>query len=76
MRRLFSSQDLDKVTTNRYEAVIVTSRRARHLNTMRLAALQRLESDPDIEIDTRKITGIALNDFIEGKVTYTKPDKK
>ncbi len=74
MKRTIYSQDLDKITTNRYEAVTVASRRARELNTMRGAALARMENDPSIEIDTRKITGLALRDFIDGKLTYTMPD--
>lgn len=76
MKRIIYSQDLDKITTNRYEAVTVASRRARELNTKRGAALARLENDPDIEIDTRKITGLALRDFIDGKVKYTLPDNE
>ena len=76
MRRMMNSQDLDIITENRYEAVIVTSRRARHLNSKRLATMARMENDPDIEIETRKITGIAMKDFVEGKVNYTKPDKQ
>jgi len=76
MRRMMNSEDLDKVTTNRYEAVIVTSRRARHLNSKRLATLARMENNPELELETRKITGIAMKDFVEGKVNYTKPDKE
>lgn len=76
MGRIMNSEDLDKITTNRYEAVIVTSRRARHLNSKRLATLARMENDPELEIDTRKITGIAMKDFVEGKVTYVKPDNQ
>lgn len=76
MGRMMNSEDLDKITTNRYETVIVTSRRARHLNSKRLATMARLENDPDLEIDTRKITGIAMKDFVEGKVTYVKPDNQ
>ena len=76
MRRMMNSEDLDKVTTNRYEAVIVTSRRARHLNSKRLATLARMENNPELQIETRKITGIAMKDFVDGKVNYTKPDKQ
>lgn len=76
MKRMMNSADLDKITTNRYEAVIVTSRRARYLNTKRLATLARMENDPDLVIDTRKITGLAMKDFVDGKVTYTKPDNQ
>lgn len=76
MRRMMNSEDLDKVTTNRYEAVIVTSRRARHLNSKRLATLARMENNPELQLETRKITGIAMKDFVDGKVNYTKPDKQ
>ena len=42
--------DLDNVTQNRYEAVLVASKHARHLNSQRLAKLARL-MDEVVEVD-------------------------
>lgn len=63
---------LDKVTRNRYEAVIVAAQHARHLNAKRLAAIaQILEGDvEDVDLDTRKITAVALKDLMDGEVQF------
>lgn len=66
--------DLKSVDLNRYEAVIVASRHARHLNTQRIEALERLEEDPTVDIDSRKITMVALKDVLEGRVKFGRPD--
>jgi len=64
--------ELDKITRNRYEAVLMASQRARQLNAIRLAKLEMLTRDnaDKIEIDGRKVTAIALEDCIEGRVRY------
>lgn len=69
-----STQDLRKLGLNNYEAVIVASQHARFLNTERLAALERLEEDPSIDIDARKITAVALRDVLAGKVKFSRSD--
>ncbi len=70
-----SSEDLAAVTNNPYEAVIIASQRARHLNVRRLALLQRMEdSGEPIEIDGRKITMVALKDLVDGKVKFERPE--
>ena len=63
---------LFELTRNRYEAVIITSQRARQLNAIRLAKLEMLsqENVDKIDIDGRKVTASALLDCIEGKVQY------
>ena len=66
----FSTQELEKLGLNAYEAVIVAAQHARQLNADRLAALERMEEDPDIEIDARKITMVALRDVLSGKVKF------
>lgn len=66
--------EVDKYTRNRYEAVIVTSRRARQINTHRLKLMEMLQENSDVEIDGTKITTLALRDVISGKVGFTRPD--
>lgn len=64
--------ELDDIANNRYEAVLMASQRARQLNAIRLAKLEMLTRDnaDRIEIDGRKVTAIALEDCIEGRVRY------
>ena len=66
--------NINKVAKNRYEAVIIASQHARHLNTVRLAKLAMLEEDAEVEIDGRKIAMIALKDMLEGKVKFVRTD--
>ncbi|MFQ5607137.1 MAG: DNA-directed RNA polymerase subunit omega [Candidatus Zixiibacteriota bacterium] len=66
--------EVDKQTRNRYEAVIVASRRARSINTHRLRLLEMMMEDADVEIDGTKVTTLALNDVIEGKVKFLTED--
>jgi DNA-directed RNA polymerase omega subunit len=66
--------DLEKMGLNRYEAVIVASRQARVLNLERLKRLEQMELNPEIEIDSRKITMLALKDLLDGKVKFLRPD--
>ena len=68
-------EDLDKVTKNRYEAVIVAAKHARNLNAARLARIKQAEeSGGTVEIDPRKITRVALEDLLEGKVKFERVD--
>lgn len=71
---LFSIADLEKLNLNNYEAIIVASRHARHLNTKRLEDLDKLAEDPSVDIEARKITMVALRDVLDGKVKFTLPD--
>jgi len=61
--------EIDELTKNRYEAVIVASRRARHINSLRLAQLERMDEE-NVTIDGRKVTSMALNDVAGGKVKF------
>jgi DNA-directed RNA polymerase omega subunit len=66
---------VDRVTSNRYEAVIVAAQHARHLNAIRIAKLKRLgESETGIDIESRKITAVSIRDLIEGKVKFRRTD--
>lgn len=67
------SEQLAKMGLNRYEAVIVASKYARKLNTKRLTLLEQMEDNPEIDIDSRKITMVALNDLVDGKVKFERP---
>jgi DNA-directed RNA polymerase omega subunit len=59
--------EVDKVTKNRYEAVLIAAQRARQINSMRQAQLERM-AEEEINIDSRKVTSIALQDLSEGKI--------
>jgi len=67
-------EELEKLNLNRYEAVIVAAQHARHLNAQRLRKLEQMEEDPEVQIDSRKITMIALKDLLEGRVKFTRSD--
>ena len=68
---------VDRVTSNRYEAVIVAAQHARHLNAIRLAKLKRLgEVETIVDIESRKITAVSLRDLTEGKVKFLRTDSK
>lgn len=70
-------ENVDKVTRNRYEAVIVAAQHARHLNALRLAKLKRLnEEDTGADIESRKITMVALRNLVEGRVKFERKDSK
>ena len=66
--------ELLKLGLNRYEAVIVASQHARILNSKRLKLLERMPDDPNIEIDSRKISMQALMELLEGRVKFKRPD--
>lgn len=66
--------ELDRVTRNRYEAVIIAAQHARHLNARRLRRLEQLEEGGEVDIEARKITMVALKELIEGKVNFQRSD--
>ncbi len=73
----FPIDDIEKVTVNRYEAVIVAAQHARQINTKRLAKLNAaIEAGAEVEFDmeARKITMVALKDVMEGKVKFNRAD--
>jgi len=65
---------LDKLNLNPYEAVIIASQHARILNSKRLAQLERMGEDPLVDLETRKITAVALKDVLDGKVKFKRPE--
>lgn len=67
-------EELKKLNLNQYEAVIVASQHARRLNARRLQQLEQMEEDPSIDIDSRKITAVALRDVLDGKVKFKRSD--
>lgn len=73
MNRL-SVKNLPKLNLNKYEAVIVAARHARSLNNKRIKTLERMEENPDLDIEPRKITMVALSDLLDGKVKYHRSD--
>lgn len=72
--KLLNIENVDKMTTNRYEAVIVAAQHARHLNSQRLIRLAQMQEGSTVDIEARKITIVALRDLIEGKVKFERSD--
>lgn len=70
--KVVSPEELKKLGLNRYEAVIVASQHARYLNSERIAKLEQLEEDPNLEFEARKITMVALKDLLDSKIKYKK----
>lgn len=71
-----SFEEVDKITKNRYEAVLIAAQRARQINSLRLAQLERM-AEEDVTIDGRKITSIAMQDLSSGKLQFRRipPEK-
>ena len=79
-----SLRKLEEKTKNIYEAVVVMSKRARQINQERYEEqvmelseeleLDVLDESPDIKPEDyeekEKVTTIAVNEFIEGKVNW------
>jgi DNA-directed RNA polymerase subunit K/omega len=63
-------KNLDKVTANPYEAVLVASKRARQLNTNRLAQMEMMTEESEEAIDYRKVTTQAIEDMLKQKIKY------
>jgi DNA-directed RNA polymerase subunit K/omega len=63
-------KNLDKVTSNPYEAVLVASKRARQLNTNRLAQMEMLTEESEETIDYRKVTTQAIEDMLNQKFRF------
>ena len=66
---------IDRRTTNRYEAVIVSGQRARQINADRLAKLEKMLEDQTVEVDGTKVTTLALRDVIAGRVKFRRVDE-
>ncbi len=62
-------EEVDKITKNRYEAVLIAAKRARRINSHRMAQLERMVEE-EVSIDSRKVTSIALQDLSEGIVKF------
>jgi len=79
-----SLRKMEEKTKNIYEAVVVMSKRARQINQERYEEqvmenseeleLDVLDESPDIEPEDyeekEKVTTIALNEFLEGEVSW------
>ena len=61
--------EVDKLTRNRYEAVLIAAQRARPINALRLAQLERM-AEENVDIDGRKVTSIAMKDLSDGKINF------
>ena len=71
MRREFKPnfKKVKENARNVYEAVIIAAKRSRQLNEERLAKLELMPEDDSIELDTRKVTEIALQELSDNRVT-------
>lgn len=67
-------EKFDDLGINRYEAIIIASRQARFLNNQRIKTLEQMEENPELEIESRKMTMIALKELINGNVKFHRPD--
>jgi len=67
---------LEELSKNRYEMVLIAAQRARQLNAKRMAQLEMLtaENADQVDIDGRKVTYVALQDCLEGKVRIANPE--
>jgi len=61
---------VDGVVSNRYEAVIITAKRARQINADRLAKLELMPENEEIDLDPRKVTTRAIEELIKGKIKF------
>ena len=62
--------NLDDVTLNHYEAVLIASKRARLVNVKRLQQLEMMNEDSEYNIDYRKVTTVALEDLLTHKINF------
>ena len=62
--------NLDDITLNHYEAVLIASRRARLVNVKRLKQLEMMNEDSEYNIDYRKVTTVALEDLLLNKIKF------
>ena len=69
-----SLSSLAKLNLNKYEAIIIASQHARNLNNKRIKTLEKMEENPELELEARKITMVALGDLLEGRLKFTRPD--
>ncbi len=67
--------EVDKITRNRYEAVLIAAQRARRINSHRLAQLERMVEE-EVNIDARKVTSIALQELSEGLVKFKRTNEE
>lgn len=68
-------EEVDKITKNRYEAVLIAAQRARQINSLRQAQLERMVEE-EVNIDSRKVTSIALQDLSEGNATFKRSNEE
>lgn len=62
--------NLDDITLNHYEAVLVAAKRARLVNVKRLQQLEMMNEDSEYNIDYRKVTTVALEDLLTNKIKF------
>ncbi len=71
MQKLVPLDDLEKVTRNRYEAVLVAAKRARSLNAQRKQAEEQAGTD-SLASDARRVTAQALEELLKGQLKFVR----
>ncbi len=62
--------NLDDITLNHYEAVLIAAKQARAVNLKRLQQLQMMTEDSEYNFDYRKVTTVALDDLLRKRITF------
>jgi DNA-directed RNA polymerase subunit K/omega len=60
----------DQPMANIYEKVIIAAKHARRINNKRLAEKEQLSLEEIAELDQRKVTSIALEDFDAKEIKF------
>jgi DNA-directed RNA polymerase omega subunit len=61
---------LEEIIPNEYEAVLVAAKLARKINARRQAAKEQLPVEELAALDQRKVTTMALEELLQGKVKF------
>jgi|WetSurMetagenome_2_1015567.scaffolds.fasta_scaffold1294468_1 DNA-directed RNA polymerase omega subunit len=61
---------LEDVIPNEYEAVLLAAKLARKINSRRVVEKENTPAEELGKLDQRKVTSVALDELISGKVKY------
>lgn len=77
---LDATEKLEKICSNRYEAVLLVAKQARRLNLERMRAqsqaAQMGEEEEVSQKNEEKVANQALRDVLEGKIEFERPEEK
>jgi DNA-directed RNA polymerase subunit K/omega len=72
---LDAGEKFDRMYRNKYEAILLTAKHARRINSERLRERPQEEEETDSKEKEPKVITRALEDVLEGKVDYERPPK-